>query len=60
MADDIQDHSKPLRPEQREIQLKERRIARERVRVIGLLIILFCILMLTFVRFGKHIPWGAR
>jgi hypothetical protein len=60
MADERQDGSNSLPSEEREIQLRTRRVARERVRVIGLLVILFCILMLTFVRFGKHIPWGAR
>jgi hypothetical protein len=56
----MQDRPSSIRPEERELQLQQRRIARERVRVIGMLVILFSILMLTFVRFGKHIPWGAR
>lgn len=47
-------------PDERELTLQKRRLAHDRIRVIGLLAIVVFILLLTFVRFGKHIPWGAR
>jgi hypothetical protein len=46
--------------DERELTLQKRRLAQDRVRVIGLLVIVVFILLLTFLRFGKHIPWGAR
>lgn len=49
-----------LRPQPREVELAARRRARERYKVIGLLAIALFILALAFLRFGKHIPWGAR
>ena len=49
-----------IRPDQREEALAERRMARDRVRVIGMLAIVVFILLLTFLRFGKTIPWSAR
>jgi hypothetical protein len=49
-----------LRPDERELALQQRRLARDRVRVIGMLAIVLFILLLAFVRFGKTIPWGAR
>jgi len=52
--------SQSLRPEDREPDLRQRRRARERTRVIGVLVILLFILALAFLRFGRHIPWGAR
>jgi hypothetical protein len=33
---------------------------RERIKLIGLLVIALVILIIAFVRFGKTIPWGAR
>ncbi len=47
-------------PDERELALQKRRLTHDRIRVIGLLVIVVFILLLTFVRFGKHIPWGAR
>ena len=38
----------------------ERQKSRERVKLIGLLVIALLILLIAFVRFGKTIPWGAR
>ena len=38
----------------------ERQKSRERIKLIGLLIIALLILLIAFVRFGKTIPWGAR
>jgi hypothetical protein len=52
--------SNALRPEEREIEQQQRVLARERRRVIGLLVIALVILALAFLRFGKTIPWGAR
>jgi hypothetical protein len=34
--------------------------SRERAKVIGLLVLVIFILALTFFRFGRTIPWGAR
>jgi hypothetical protein len=52
--------SKPLRPEERDIELRQRFLARERRKIFGLLLIAMLILALAFLRFGKTIPWGAR
>ena len=52
--------SDALRPEEREIEQQQRVLARERRRVVGLLVIALVILALAFLRFGKTIPWGAR
>jgi len=49
-----------LRPQDREAELEARRRTRNRGKVIGLLAIALFILALAFLRFGKHIPWGAR
>jgi hypothetical protein len=49
-----------IRPDEREKALAERRMAQDRVRVIGMLAIVLFILLLTFLRFGKTIPWSAR
>lgn len=38
----------------------ERQKSRERVKLIGLLVIALLILLIAFLRFGKTIPWGAR
>jgi hypothetical protein len=50
----------PIRWQERELQLQERQRSRESVRLLGLLAILVFVLVLAFIRFGKHIPWGAR
>ena len=34
--------------------------SRERMKLVGILIIVLFILALAFLRFGKTIPWGAR
>ncbi len=52
-------------PESREQQTRtpewyERQKSRERVKLMGLLILALIILAIAFVRFGKTIPWGAR
>ncbi len=49
-----------LRSDERELALQQRRLAHDRVRVIGLLVIVLFILLLSFFRFGKTIPWAAR
>jgi hypothetical protein len=50
----------PTHPDEREKALAERRMTHDRVRVIGMLVIVVFILLMTFVRFGKSIPWSAR
>jgi hypothetical protein len=50
----------PIHPDEREKALAERRMAHDRIRVIGMLAIVLFILLLTFFRFGKTIPWSAR
>ncbi|MGA7459406.1 MAG: hypothetical protein WBW69_04230 [Candidatus Korobacteraceae bacterium] len=49
-----------LRPQAREVELQARQRARDQRKVIGLLAIALFILLLAFIRFGRHIPWGAR
>lgn len=53
-------HVPNLRPDERELALQQRRLTRDRVRVVGMLAIVVFILLLAFFRFGKTIPWGAR
>jgi hypothetical protein len=60
VGDDRGDGAGPVAPPDRELQLQERQRSHERVKLLGLLVIVFFILVLAFVRFGKHIPWGAR
>ncbi len=38
----------------------ERQKSRERVKLVGLLVIAVLILLIAFFRFGNTIPWGAR
>jgi len=58
---DNPEHSgKPIRPDDRELQLQQRLLARERLKVLGVLLIAILILALAFLRFSKSIPWGAR
>jgi len=52
--------SNSSRAEKRELELEQRWLARERRKVVGLLVIAVIILALAFLRFGKTIPWGAR
>ncbi|HZP25174.1 MAG TPA: hypothetical protein VFB04_17155 [Terriglobales bacterium] len=52
--------AKSIRPEDREFQLQQRLLARERLKVFGVLLVVILILALAFLRFGKTIPWGAR
>ena len=49
-----------LHPQERQVELQARQRARDQRKVIGLLAIALFILLLAFIRFGKHIPWGAR
>jgi len=42
------------------MELQARQRVRDQRRVIGLLAIALFILLLAFIRFGRHIPWGAR
>jgi len=55
-----QPRANPLRPEERELELRQRLLTRERVKVLGLLVIAAIILIIAFLRFGRTIPWGAR
>jgi len=45
---------------QHDSQWIERQRARERQKLIGLIVVALLILVLAFIRFGKTIPWGAR
>jgi hypothetical protein len=52
-------------PSARDVRAKpstwfERQKSRERVKLVGLLVIALLILVIAFVRFGRTIPWGAR
>jgi len=38
----------------------ERQKSRERVKLVGLLVVALVILAIALARFGKTIPWGAR
>jgi len=38
----------------------ERQKSRERIKLIGLLVVALVILLIAFLRFGRTIPWGAR
>jgi hypothetical protein len=49
-----------LRSDEPDVVLQQRRLRHDRVRVIGLLIIVVVILLFTFLHFGKTIPWAAR
>jgi len=59
-VDEPQQDANPLRSQERELQLQQRQRARDRRKLIGLLVIALFILVLAFIRFGKSIPWGAR
>ena len=47
-------------PSQKDEALIARQRARERQKLLGLLLVVLFILVLAFLRFGKTIPWGAR
>jgi hypothetical protein len=49
-----------IEPEKQAAQWAAAQRSRERRKIIGLLFIAFLILVLTFVRFGRTIAWGAR
>ena len=38
----------------------ERQKSRERIKLIGILVLALVILLIAFLRYGKTIPWGAR
>jgi hypothetical protein len=38
----------------------ERQKSRERLKLVGLLVVALLILAIAFLRFGRTIPWGAR
>ena len=52
--------SAPSEQQSRSSEWYERQKSRERIKLIGLLVIALVILIIAFVRFGKTIPWGAR
>jgi hypothetical protein len=52
--------SPQIRPQEAETAFLERQRARERQKLVGLLLLVLFILVLAFIRFGKTIPWGAR
>ena len=57
---DTEPRAKSLRPHERDMELQQRFLARERRKVIGLLVIALIILAIAFLRFGRTIPWSAR
>jgi len=50
----------PRDPHSKTPEWYQRQKSRERIRLIGLLVLALLILLIAFVRFGKTIPWGAR
>ena len=60
MVSNLPDRADSLRRQERELELQSRQRVRDQRKVIGLLAIALFILLLAFIRFGKHIPWGAR
>jgi hypothetical protein len=46
--------------EQPDAEWMARQRARERQKLIGLLLVALLILVIAFLRFGHTIPWGAR
>jgi len=49
-----------IRPSEPDATWIARQRARERQKLLGMLLVALLILVLAFVRFGKTIPWGAR
>ena len=49
-----------IRPDEANTAFVVRQRARERQKLVGLLLLVLFILVLAFFRFGKTIPWGAR
>jgi len=60
VVSNLPDRADSLRRQERELELQSRQRVRDQRKVIGLLAIALFILLLAFIRFGKHIPWGAR
>lgn len=58
--DDQPRRANSLPAQDRELELQARQRARDQRKVMGLLAIALFILLLAFLRFGRHIPWGAR
>jgi len=50
----------PKRSQEADAAWVARQRARERQKLLGLIVVALFILVLAFVRFGKTIPWGAR
>jgi hypothetical protein len=48
------------RPSDPDPEWLARQRARERQKLLGILLVAAVILVLAFLRFGKTIPWGAR
>ena len=47
-------------PDEPEAAMVARQRLRERQKLVGLMLLVLFIVVLTFLRFGKTIPWGAR
>jgi hypothetical protein len=56
----IVDPESRINARDRDVAFIARQRARERQKLLGLLLLVLFILVLAFVRFGKTIPWGAR
>jgi len=54
------DHKFDSDTRQTKAEWQARYRSRERMKLVGLLLIVLFILALVFFRFGKTIPWGAR
>jgi hypothetical protein len=54
------DHKFDSDTRQTQVEWEARYRSRERMKLVGLLVIVLFILALAFLRFGKTIPWGAR
>ena len=54
------DHKFDSDTRQTQAEWETRYRSRERMKLVGLLVIALFILALAFFRFGKTIPWGAR
>ncbi|MFZ0707342.1 MAG: hypothetical protein WAM71_17210, partial [Candidatus Korobacteraceae bacterium] len=56
----IVDPERGIDARQNDSQWVARQRARERQKLIGLLLLVLFIVVLVLVRFGKTVPWGAR
>jgi len=54
------DHKFASDTRQTQTEWEARYRSRERLKLIGLMVVVLFILALAFLRFGKTIPWGAR